>query len=416
MEVDIQVNNCCGVPQAKLEGDPPALPPRPPPRPRLTPSRLTSPRRRKVRKYVSLCILCGGLACISGASLLSVYLLLTSYTTSLEHFETIPTYIPAAMLIITGIAVMCLARKQNRFIFLMKICRICCIVTPVACMYITITTTVVHMNRLQGLRQCIFTLKTCTCTCYTIPLDSETEHTEPGTIFKNTPGCQVVHGILYSCLRALFGLSVFGVLVCIFCCLLVYQLLSHERKRNYWCQLEMRCRYLYSSSNRSTIAHCACCQHNTNTIQTPSIAHAQPAWDPQQDISRFCTPGNLYTPNPVVDEGVAEDSSQGIRTGWSWRLPWSRASSSHTSSLDCYETPGNMPVDNQYGFQEDGGDNCRRLSTVSYPQLGPPPPYPANSARRPPPVSVCCPVLMTAVPHPTTTESVHSPQPSQLPL
>ncbi|XP_075219523.1 uncharacterized protein LOC142323581 isoform X2 [Lycorma delicatula] len=339
MEADIQGNGCCGVSQAKLEGDPPALPPRPPPRPRLTPSRLTPPRRRRVRKYVLLCTLCGGLACILGASLLSVYLVLRSYTTSLEHFETIPTYVPAAMLIITGFTVMCLARKQNRFIFLMKICRICCIISPAACMYITITTTVVHMNRLQGLRQCIYTLKTQTCTCYTILLDSEAEHTDPGTVFNATPNCQVVHGILYSCLRALFGLSVVGILVCIFCCLLVYQLLSHERKRNYWCQLEMRCRYLYSSTNRGPIAHCACCQHNTNTMQSPAMV--QPTWDPQQDISRFCTPGNLYTPNPVVlDEGAAsvstcataEDSSQVIRTGWSWRLPWSRAPSSQTSS------------------------------------------------------------------------------------
>jgi hypothetical protein len=46
-------------------------------------------------------------------------------------------------------------------------------------------------------------------------------------IFAGTPNCEVVHGVLYSCLRALFGLSVIGILVCIFSCMLVYQLLRY---------------------------------------------------------------------------------------------------------------------------------------------------------------------------------------------
>ena len=43
-------------------------------------------------------------------------------------------------------------------------------------------------------------------------------------IFAGTRNCDIVHGILYSCLRALFGISVVGILVCIFSCMLVYQL------------------------------------------------------------------------------------------------------------------------------------------------------------------------------------------------
>lgn len=64
-------------------------------------------------------------------------------------------------------------------------------------------------------------------------------------VFDSTPDCEVIHGALYSCLRAMFGLSVSGILVCIFSCMLVYQLLSHERKKMYWEQLELRCRSLY---------------------------------------------------------------------------------------------------------------------------------------------------------------------------
>jgi ABC-type nitrate/sulfonate/bicarbonate transport system permease component len=44
-------------------------------------------------------------------------------------------------------------------------------------------------------------------------------------IFNATPDCEVIHGALYSCLRAMFGLSVIGILVCIFSCMLIYQLL-----------------------------------------------------------------------------------------------------------------------------------------------------------------------------------------------
>lgn len=44
-------------------------------------------------------------------------------------------------------------------------------------------------------------------------------------VFDSTPDCEVIHGALYSCLRAMFGLSVSGILVCIFSCMLVYQLL-----------------------------------------------------------------------------------------------------------------------------------------------------------------------------------------------
>ncbi len=43
--------------------------------------------------------------------------------------------------------------------------------------------------------------------------------------FLDTPSCAVIHGVLYSCLRAVFAASVVGILVCIFSCMLVYQLL-----------------------------------------------------------------------------------------------------------------------------------------------------------------------------------------------
>ena len=42
-------------------------------------------------------------------------------------------------------------------------------------------------------------------------------------VFAATANCEVIHGTIYSCLRAMFGLSVVGILVSIFSCMLVYQ-------------------------------------------------------------------------------------------------------------------------------------------------------------------------------------------------
>ena len=48
-------------------------------------------------------------------------------------------------------------------------------------------------------------------------------------VFAAAPNCEVIHGTIYSCLRAMFGLSVIGILVSIFSCMLVYQILRWEQ-------------------------------------------------------------------------------------------------------------------------------------------------------------------------------------------
>ena len=51
-------------------------------------------------------------------------------------------------------------------------------------------------------------------------------------VFAGTSNCDVIHGVLYSCLRGLFGISVIGILVCIFSCMLVYQLQRYLYNKN----------------------------------------------------------------------------------------------------------------------------------------------------------------------------------------
>lgn len=117
------------------------------------------------------------------------------------------------------------------------------------------------------------------CTCYGAPQSKG----DPGVLFEGTPHCEAVHGALSDCLRALFGVSVAGILACIFSCMLVYQLLSHEKKKMYWEQLELRCRSLYGQGGAvgPPAGSCGCCN---------DCGGASPWWAQ--------TPGNLYTPNP----------------------------------------------------------------------------------------------------------------------
>lgn len=60
---------------------------------------LANPNSGGIRKYVFWCCACGGLATILGALFLAVYFLLRSYTSTLGYFETIPTFVPATMVI-----------------------------------------------------------------------------------------------------------------------------------------------------------------------------------------------------------------------------------------------------------------------------------------------------------------------------
>ncbi|CAH1117348.1 unnamed protein product [Phaedon cochleariae] len=409
---------------------PPALPPRPPPRPRYEGSlssrvrvRMATPSHGGIRKYVFWCCACGGLATILGALFLAVYFLLRSYTSTLSYFETIPTFVPATMLILTGICVMSLARRKNRYSYLIKVCGLCCLVCALTCVLVTITTTVIHMNRLQTLRECVYTQKTRTCTCYSVLLEAHsTADDGMRYVFDSTPDCEVIHGALYSCLRAMFGLSVSGILVCIFSCMLVYQLLSHEKKKMYWEQLELRCRSFYQqqsgppSSNHGSVrgvslppsTYCSCCEE----CRYPPVTTGPQVypWDNHLPPERFWAPGrigNFYSPNP--EDGPPNNSESHSRTrplsGWSWRrLPWSRNVGQNDTQRDNSLTyQGNTSsADSQYGFgnRTSAPNNLHDQttgSTGSYSVLdnrppvggvyvwGPPPPYsdPNSPARRP---------------------------------
>ena len=56
------------------------------------------------KKYILLCLLCGGLCLTLGVLYLVIFFLLTRYTTSLHYFQTLPTYIPAVVVSIETIA------------------------------------------------------------------------------------------------------------------------------------------------------------------------------------------------------------------------------------------------------------------------------------------------------------------------
>lgn len=237
-------------------------------------------------------------------------------------------------------------------------------------------------------------------------------------VFDASDDCTIVHSALYSCLRAVFGLSVAGVLVAVFSCMLVYQLLSHERKKMYWEQLELRCRSIYAPPppqaqplpppmpstaaviETSRNAACRCCEqcHSHRAIIQPTYP-----WDGD---NRFWTPapglrGNFYSPNPGSDDPMlasrvqpAQHGMRAQRPGWSWpRLPWQRSGDAPTQRFR--QTPSSP--DSQYGFSNNSSrmDNPAMIQAQSgytlingpiqhYGVWGPPPPYsdPNSPARR----------------------------------
>lgn len=237
-------------------------------------------------------------------------------------------------------------------------------------------------------------------------------------MFDASDDCTIVHSALYSCLRAVFGLSVAGVLVAVFSCMLVYQLLSHERKKMYWEQLELRCRSIYAPpppqaqplppppamTNTASIIEtsrnggCRCCEqcHSHRAIIQPTF--------PWETDNRFWTPaptmgGNFYSPNPGRDDAIMATRVQqqhGLRSqrpGWSWpRLPWQRNDSTNQRMRQTPSSP-----DSQYGFSNQSSrmDNSALLHGQNgytlingpiqhYGIWGPPPPYsdPNSPARR----------------------------------
>ncbi|XP_022124960.2 uncharacterized protein LOC110999963 isoform X3 [Pieris rapae] len=335
-------------PPAKTD-TPPALPPRPPTSVLATNRRNNAsvgcngnePSCRR-KKYAWWCCGCGALAAALGGLLAAQHILLRAYTASPHHLETVPAAVPAAMLVLTGVCIMSLARRRNRYSYMIKVVGACCLVCALTCVLVTITTTVIHMNKLQTLKFCEYTKLTRTCSCFSMPPDSQHSSDDDGVrcVFEGVTDCGVVHGALYWCLRGVFALSVTAVLVCIFSCMLAYQLLSHERKKMYWEQLELRCRSLYRpptgqaapATGRPAQNNCSCC---------PQCHTTQPAWDFSLQ-HRFWAPGrigNLYSPNP----GSGRKTSP-----WSW-FPWPRGNSQNSRCrMDGVPQSG----DSAYGFCE----------------------------------------------------------------
>ncbi|XP_032593980.1 uncharacterized protein LOC6558831 isoform X4 [Drosophila grimshawi] len=391
-----------------------------------------------IKKYVVWCLICGGFSCLLGVLFLGVYFLLHSYTITVGNFETVPTFVPATLLILTGVCIMSLARRRNRYSYLIKLSGACGLVSALTCALVTVTTTVLHMSRLQALRECEYAQKTRTCTCYSDLIESQVDRVDKGVrlVFDSLSDCGVVHGSLYSCLRAIFGLSVAGVLIAVFSCMLVYQLLSHERKKMYWEQLELRCRSLYASqvpppppalTAPGRMLNCRCCEQCHAHRQLTLPAAGLP-WDEASAAAvaavaaasgggagaeqRFWAaqpPGNFYSPNPGEESaasGCRNGRDRGVRSGnssgWSWpRMPWQRNTPDATRR---FRQSAASP-DSQYGFSTAAAvavaDGDRMLmeeptaivSTAVYNGLptalpygvwGPPPPYsdPNSPARR----------------------------------
>ena len=75
---------------------------------------------------------------------------------------------------LTGLMVMMFSKTSNRKSVLVKVCGCFCLLSALLCVVVTVTTTVVHMNRLQTLRECVYQASTKTCTCFAGIMDHRT--------------------------------------------------------------------------------------------------------------------------------------------------------------------------------------------------------------------------------------------------
>ena len=81
----------------------------------------------------------------------------------------------------------------------MKLCGCLCLVSAVLCVVVTVTTTVIHMNRLQTLRECVYQAATKTCTCFAGIIDPITQDSECMKCARvDPPSC--IHATVYCCL------------------------------------------------------------------------------------------------------------------------------------------------------------------------------------------------------------------------
>ncbi|CAG2116084.1 unnamed protein product, partial [Medioppia subpectinata] len=256
-------------------------------------------------KYIALCLLCGTVSTLIGSLIVIIYAMIRSNTSSLQYFETIPSYIVAILLIFNGLLVTSFAKSKLRFALLVKAVGGLYLVTALVSVVMTVTTTVLHMNRLQTHDQCIYTPRIRSCTCISSPLSSGPNgeiNLGHHMTFDEIMDCDVVHGLLFSCLRGLFGLSVFAILMCIFSLMLVYQLLSHQKKKKYLQQLELRRRFAVQSrgfggnhSSAYVSTHVSPIILSQNTHRNHSLRHL-PYGSYGEDLSPngWCLPPHSY--------------------------------------------------------------------------------------------------------------------------
>lgn len=73
-----------------------------------------------------------------------------------------------------------------------KISGLCGLSSALTCALVTVTTTVIHMSRLKALRECEYTRKTQTCTCYATESSSRMLGDGNGNIAVNDDGNRIV--------------------------------------------------------------------------------------------------------------------------------------------------------------------------------------------------------------------------------
>ncbi|XP_033126598.1 mucin-5AC-like [Anneissia japonica] len=186
---------------------------------------------------LSVLPVCGVFLSLLGIVLFILFLVAEGLTTSLQYINAaLPVWVPAVLLLVTGIAVILLSKKRPVGLLVITLCL--SIASAVICVSITVPTIINIIPLMESLTLCVYQQSTAECRCYVV--DSKHNGTNLISIpegsqqytFKEVKGCDSIEHTLKDIVFTECVIYCFGAFACCVATVLTSMLLCNERKSN----------------------------------------------------------------------------------------------------------------------------------------------------------------------------------------